>query len=67
MSELDYVDASYHSDDSSASDGEHKGYCNEYLIPSYVNAPDPDSINALQWGRNHYIRFYPSLKRLPYT
>jgi hypothetical protein len=39
----------------------------EILIPSYINTPDYDDICALKWGKEHYIRFFPSLKRKPFT
>ena len=35
------------------------------LIPTYVNTPDYDDICALKWGREHYLRFFPSMKGLP--
>ena len=37
------------------------------LIPTYINTPDYDDICALKWGKEHYIRFFPSLKRKPFT
>ena len=36
------------------------------LMPTYVNTPDYDDICALKWGREHYLRFFPSMKRPPY-
>ena len=38
-----------------------------FLIPSYYNKPDVDDICALKWGLHHYIKFFPSLRRPPYT
>ena len=37
------------------------------LIPTYVDTPDYEDICALKWGREHYLRFFPSIKRPPYT
>ena len=39
----------------------------EFLIPEHENTPDPNDICGLKWGRDHYIRFLPSLKRRSYT
>ena len=39
-----------HSDDSSAGDRVHKRFCNTFLIKTHMNTPDPDGINALNWG-----------------
>ena len=39
----------------------------EFLIPDYKNQPDLDDIFGLKWGRDHYIRYFPSLKRCLYT
>ena len=39
---------------------------NDFLVPEYENpGPDPDDLGALRWGREHYIRYFPSnlLKR----
>ena len=32
------------------------------LIPTHVNTPDYEDICALKWGREHYLRFFPSIK-----
>ena len=37
------------------------------LIPTHVNTLDYEDICALKWGREHYLRFFPSIKRPPYT
>ena len=39
----------------------------EILIPTYVNTPDYDNICAGKWGREHYLRYFPCMKRPPYT
>ena len=39
----------------------------QFLIPDYKNQPDPDDICGLQWGKDHYIRHFPSLSRSLYT
>ena len=39
----------------------------QFLIPDYKNQPDPDDICGLQWGKDHYIRHFPSLSRCLYT
>ena len=39
---------------------------NDFLVPEYENpGPDPDDLGAPRWGREHYIRYFPSnlLKR----
>ena len=33
------------------------------LIPTHVNTPDYEDIRALKWGREHCLRFFPSIKR----
>ena len=38
----------------------------QFLIPDYKNQPDPDDICGLQWGKDHYIRHFPSLSRCLY-
>ena len=39
----------------------------QFLIPDYKNQPDPDDICGLQWGKDYYIRHFPSLSRCLYT
>jgi len=39
----------------------------EFLVPDYNNKPDFDDICGLRWGKDHYIQFFPSLKRPQYT
>ena len=39
----------------------------QFLIPDYKNQPHPDDICGLQWGKDHYIRHFPSLSRCLYT
>ena len=38
-----------------------------FLVPTYINQPDPDDLCALKWGKDHYMRYLPSMKRKPYT
>ncbi|KAL5506376.1 hypothetical protein EMCRGX_G008001 [Ephydatia muelleri] len=38
-----------------------------FLVPTYENEPDPNDIFGLKWGRDHYFKFLPRLKRMPYT
>ena len=38
-----------------------------FLVPTYENEPDPNDIFALKWGKDHYIKYLPRLKRIPYT
>ena len=34
---------------------------NDFLVPEYENpGPDPDDLGAPRWGREHYIRYFPS-------
>ena len=53
------------------SDGE-KG-CNttkdvdNFLVPSYCNQQDVDDMYALKWGLHHYMKYFPRMKRPPYT
>ena len=37
------------------------------LVPTYINQPDPDDLCALKWGKDHYMKYLPSMKRKPYT
>ncbi|KAL5491870.1 hypothetical protein EMCRGX_G017236 [Ephydatia muelleri] len=39
---------------------------NDFLVSEYENpGPEPDDLGAHRWGREHYIRYFPSnrLKR----
>ena len=38
-----------------------------FLIPSYCNKQDVDDIFALKWGLHHYMKYFPRMKRPPYT
>ncbi|KAL5473952.1 hypothetical protein EMCRGX_G028521 [Ephydatia muelleri] len=38
-----------------------------FLVPTYENEPDPNDIIALKWGKDHYFKYLPRLKRMPYT
>ena len=38
-----------------------------FLVPTYENEPDPNDIFALKWGKDHYFKYLPRLKRMPYT
>ncbi|KAL5477840.1 hypothetical protein EMCRGX_G024689 [Ephydatia muelleri] len=38
-----------------------------FLVPTYINQPDPDDLCALKWGKDHYMRYVPSMKRKLYT
>ena len=38
-----------------------------FLVPTYENEPDPNDIFALIWGKDHYFKYLPRLKRMPYT
>ena len=33
----------------------------------YINLADPDDLCALKWGKDHYMKYLPSIKRKPYT
>ncbi|KAL5514975.1 hypothetical protein EMCRGX_G000074 [Ephydatia muelleri] len=53
-------------DDKSDEDEEEERDPN-FLVPTYINQPDPDDLCALKWGKDHYMRYLPSMKRKPYT
>ena len=53
-------------DDADESDEERMADPN-LLVPTYENEPDPYDIFALKWGKDHYFKYLPSLKRMPYT
>ena len=38
-----------------------------FLVTTYENEPDPNDIFALIWGKDHYFKYLPKLKRMPYT
>ncbi|KAL5481378.1 hypothetical protein EMCRGX_G021518 [Ephydatia muelleri] len=37
-----------------------------FLVPTYISQPDPDDLCALKWGKDHFMRYLPSMKRKPY-
>ena len=53
-------------DDKSDEDEEEERDPN-FLVPTYINQPDPDDLCGLKWGKDHYMRYLPSMKRKPYT
>ena len=53
-------------DDKSDEDEEEERDPN-FLVPTYINQSDPDDLCALKWGKDHYMRYLPSMKRKPYT
>ena len=53
-------------DDGDESDEERTADPN-FLVPTYENEPDPNDTFALKWGKDHYIKYLPRLKRMPYT
>ncbi|KAL5477243.1 hypothetical protein EMCRGX_G024010 [Ephydatia muelleri] len=53
-------------DDADESDEERMADPN-FLVPTYENEPDPNDIFALIWGKDHYFKYLPRLKRMPYT
>ena len=53
-------------DDADESDEERMADPN-FLVPTYENEPDPNDILALIWGKDHYFKYLPRLKRMPYT
>ena len=53
-------------DDKSDEDEEEERDLN-FLVPTYINQPDPDDLCAPKWGKDHYMRYLPSMKRKPYT
>eukprot|EP00731_Ephydatia_muelleri_P000880 Em0001g880a len=34
-----------------------------FLVPDFRNAPDPDDIFALRWGKSFYMKNFPHFKR----
>ncbi|KAL5506618.1 hypothetical protein EMCRGX_G008301 [Ephydatia muelleri] len=38
-----------------------------FLVPTYEYEPDPNDIFGLKWGKDHYFKYLPRLKRMPYT
>eukprot|EP00731_Ephydatia_muelleri_P021721 Em0014g312a len=53
-------------DDADESDEERTADPN-FLVPTYENEPDPNDIFGLKWGKDHYFKYLPRLKRMPYT
>ena len=53
-------------DDADESDEERTADLN-FFVPTYENEPDPNDIFALKWGKDHYFKYLPRLKRMPYT
>ena len=53
-------------DDADESDEERTADPN-CLVPTYENEPDPNDIFGLKWGKDHYFKYHPRLKRMPYT
>ncbi|KAL5509655.1 hypothetical protein EMCRGX_G005057 [Ephydatia muelleri] len=52
-------------DDADESDEERTADPN-YFVPTYENEPDPNDIFGLKWGKDHYFKYLPRLKRMPY-
>jgi hypothetical protein len=43
--------------------GPNAGVPQDFLVPEFQNASDPDDIFALRWGKSFYMRNFPHLKR----
>ena len=59
-----YAEAENDTDCNSDTDGDHNaGVPQDFLVPDFRNAPDPDDIFALRWGKSFYLKNFPHFKR----
>eukprot|EP00731_Ephydatia_muelleri_P025839 Em0017g922a len=59
-----YAEAENDTDCNSDTDGDHNaGVPQDFLVPDFRNAPDPDDIFALRWGKSFYMKNFPHFKR----
>ncbi|KAL5505947.1 hypothetical protein EMCRGX_G007497 [Ephydatia muelleri] len=59
-----YAEAENDTDCNSDTDGDHNaGVSQDFLVPDFRNAPDPDDIFALRWGKSFYMKNFPHFKR----
>ncbi|KAL5502919.1 hypothetical protein EMCRGX_G009777 [Ephydatia muelleri] len=59
-----YAEAENDTDCNSDTDGDHNaGVPQDFLVPDFRNAPDPDDIFALRWGKSLYMKNFPHFKR----
>ena len=59
-----YAEAENDADCNSDTDGDHNaGASQDFLVPDFRNAPDPDDIFALRWGKSFYMKNFPHFKR----
>ncbi|KAL5487020.1 hypothetical protein EMCRGX_G019574 [Ephydatia muelleri] len=59
-----YAEAENDTDCNSDTDGDHNaGASQDFLVPDFRNAPDPDDIFALRWGKSFYMKNFPHFKR----
>ena len=57
-----YAEAENDTDYNSDSDL-NAGILQDFLVPDFRNAPDPDGIFALRWGKSFYMKNFPHFKR----
>ena len=59
-----YAEAENDTDCNSDTDGDlNAGVPQDLLVPDFRNAPDPDDIFALRWGKSFYMKNFPHFKR----
>ncbi|KAL5494242.1 hypothetical protein EMCRGX_G015533 [Ephydatia muelleri] len=58
-----YAEAENDTDCNSGTDGDlNAGVPQDFLVPDFRNAPDPDDIFALRWGKSFYMKNFPHFK-----
>eukprot|EP00731_Ephydatia_muelleri_P019633 Em0012g458a len=59
-----YAEAENDTDCNSDTDGDlNAGVPQDYLVPDFRNAPDPNDIFALRWGKSFYMKNFSHFKR----
>ena len=59
-----YAEAENDTDCNNDMDGDlNSGVPQDFLVPNFRNAPDPDDIFALRWGQSFYTKNFPHFKR----
>ena len=59
-----YAEAENYTDCNSDTDGDlNAGVPQDFLVPDFRNAPDPDDSFALRWGKSFYMKNFPHFKR----
>ena len=56
-----YAEADNDADCNSDTDGDLNA--GDFVMPDFRNAPDPDDIFAMRWGKSFYMKNFPHFKR----